>query len=431
MTSPKFGASAKLGWLRVCAFSIALSVHTQPVFTAQVATQTTNATKISDGVVKIGVITDLSSIYKDLAGRGSEVAVRMAIEDFGGKVLGIPIDVITRDHENKPETAGNVARELIERQKVDMVIDVPNSAAALEVVKVANALKKIAVISAAGSARLTNEDCTDTTVHWTFDTVALATVTGKAIIKRGGNSWYFITADYAFGHSLEKDAMHVVTSSGGAVLGTTRHPFPSNTFASLKAQAAGLLQAQASNAKVIALASAGTDATNAIKQARRFGISPKQTLAALLVFDTDVTALGLEDAQDLYLTTGFYWDLDEATRAWSKRFFARHKSMPTMAQAGNYSAVTHYLKAIAAAGTDEASAVMAKMRSNPVQDFFAKNGVLRLDGRMVHDMYLVQVKKPNESKYPGDYMHVREIVPGAEAFRPLAQSQCSFVKRAR
>jgi branched-chain amino acid transport system substrate-binding protein len=385
------------------------------------------AYRISDGVVKIGVITDMSSLYKDLAGAGSVLAARMAIEDFGGNVAGSPIELVDADTRNEAEQAGRIARDWFEGGKVDMVIDVPNTAAALEVIKAAKASNKIAIISAGGSARITNEDCTEISVHWTYDTSALANVAAKAIVKRGGDTWYFVTADYAFGHSLEKDATEVIKANGGAVLGTVRHPFPSSVYASLKVQAAGLLQAQASNAKVIALASAGTDATNAIKQARQFGITPKQTLAALLLFDTDVHTLGLQDAQDLFLASGFYWDLNDDTRKWSRRFFERHKRMPTMAQAGVYSAVTHYLKSVAAARTDATKDVMEKIKSLPVNDFFAKNGSVRADGRMVHDMYLLQVKKPGESKYPWDYMHVRAVVPGDQAFTPLSASKCSLV----
>jgi branched-chain amino acid transport system substrate-binding protein len=385
------------------------------------------AFSVSDGVVRIGVLTDMSAIYKDLAGPGSVLAARMAIEDFGGSVGGSPIELLEGDTRNEPEEAGRIARDWLGAGKVDMVIDVPNSAAALAVVKAAKAANKIAMISSGGSARLTNEDCSDITVHWAYDTFALANVAAKAIVKRGGNTWFFVTADYAFGQSLEKDAMDVVKANGGTTLGAVRHPFPSSNFASLKVQAAALLQGQASNAKVIALASAGTDATNAIKQARQFGITPKQTLAALLLFDTDIHTLGLQDAQNLFLASGFYWDLNERTRAWSRRFFERHKRMPTMAQAGVYSAVAHYLKSVAAARTDATKEVMEKIKALPVNDFFATNGKVRADGRMVHDMYLLQVKKPAESKYPWDYMHIREVVRGDEAFAPLSASKCSLI----
>jgi len=242
-------------------------------------------------------------------------------------------------------------------------------------------------------------------------------------VKQGGDSWFFLTADYAFGHSLEKDAMDVVKADGGKVLGTVRHPFPGSDFSSF------LLKAQSSGAKIIALSNAGSDTTNAIKQARQFGITPKQSLAALLMFDTDIHSLGLRDAQGLYLTTGFYWDLNDETRKWSRRFFEKHKRMPTMAQAGNYSSVTHYLKAVQAAGTDDTATVMKKMKATPVNDFFAKNGKIRDDGRMIHDMYLVQVKKPEESKYPWDYFHVKQVVPGEQAFGTVAESKCPLLKK--
>ena len=388
------------------------------------------AYRISNGVIRVGVITDMSAVYKDLSGVGSVLAARMAIEDFGGSIAGFPIELLDADHHNEADQAGRIARDWLERGKVDMVVDVPNSAAALEVIKAAKASGKIAIISTGGSARITNEDCTEFSVHWTYDTFALANVAAKAILKRGGSTWHFLTADYAFGHTLEKDAIDVVGSNGGSVLGVARHPFPSNNFASLKVLAAGLLQGQGSNARVIALASAGTDATNAIKQARQFGIAPKQTLAALLLFDTDVNTLGLEDAQGLFLASGFYWDLNDETRKWSRRFHERHKRMPTMAQAGVYSAVTHYLRSVAAARTDAAVSVMARIKSLPVHDFFANNGRVRADGRMIHDMYLLQVKKPDESKYPWDYMHVREVIAGDQAFMPLSASKCPLVSRA-
>lgn len=384
--------------------------------------------KTSSGVVKIGVITDISSAYKDISGNGSVLAARMAIEDFGGKVLGVPVELVSADHQLSPATAKGTARDWMENDKVDMIVDVPNSTAAVEVIKLAKALNRVAIISSAGSTVITNEECTPNSIHWSYNTMAVTSATVKAIIQKGGKSWYFVTSDYLFGHSLESDAMSVVKANGGTVLGAARHPFPSNSYSSLKVQAAGILQAQASKADVIGFASTGTDAINAIKQASQFGIAQKQRLAALSLFITDVHAVGLYEAQDLFLTTGFYWDLNDDTRKWSKRFFERHNKMPTMAQAGVYSAVTHYLKAIQAAGTDEAKRVVAKMKEMPVNDFFAKNGKVRVDGRMVHDMYLMQVKKPSESKYPWDYYHVREVIPGEKAFTPLSESKCPLVK---
>jgi len=260
-------------------------------------------------------------------------------------------------------------------------------------------------------------------VHWTYDTYALAHGTGQAVVKQGGKSWFFLTADYAFGHALEKDTTEFVLANGGKVLGSVRHPFPANDFSSF------LLKAQASGAQVIGLANAGNDTINSIKQADEFGVTPKQTLAGLLMFISDVHSLGLKATQGMYLTTGFYWDFNAETRAWSKRFFEKQHKMPTMVQAGVYSAVLHYLKAVQAAGTDETGAVMAKMKATPVNDFFAKGGKIRADGRMVHDMYLVQVKKPEESKYPWDYYHVRQVIPAEDAFLPLAKSKCPLVKK--
>lgn len=386
--------------------------------------------RISVGGVRIGVLTDMKSAYRDLAGSGSVLAARMAIEDFGGTLLGAPIRLVFADHENSPAVAARIARDWMQKNKVDLVVDVPNSNAALEVVKAATEFNRIAIISAAGSDRLTNEECSNNSIHWTYDTRAVTNATARTIIKNGGDSWYFVTADYLFGHSLESATTAVVQASGGTVLGATRHPFPSNTYANIKAQAAGILAARDSKAKVIALASTGSDAVNAIKLASRFGIASKRTLAGLSLFITDVHAVGLYEAQDLFLTTAFYWDLDEATRRWSSRFFERHKSMPTMTQAGVYSAVSHYLKAVKAVASDEPTAVMAKMKAMPVNDFFAKNGVIRADGRMVHDMYLMQVKKPAESKYPWDYYHVREVIPGDLAFAPLSESRCPLLHAA-
>jgi branched-chain amino acid transport system substrate-binding protein len=288
---------------------------------------------------------------------------------------------------------------------------------------IAKEKNRITIVSGAASTLVTGKNCTDTNVHYVYDTYALANGTGKAVVKQGGDSWFFLTADYAFGHSLEKDTSEVVAANGGKVLGSVRHPFPGTDFSSF------LLKAQSSGAKVIGLANAGTDTTNSIKQAAEFGIMPKQSLAGLLMFLTDIHSLGLKTAQNMYLTEGFYWDLNAETRAWSKRFFERQKRMPTMVQAGIYSSTMHYLNAIKAAGTDEAKAVMAKMKETPINDFFAKNGRIREDGRHVHDFYLLQVKKPEESKYPWDYYHVRQVIPAADAVSPLAKSECPLVKK--
>lgn len=380
--------------------------------------------KVSDGVVKFGVLTDMSGTYSDLAGPGTVAATQMAIDDFIAKEKpDFKIEMISADHQNKADISANKAREWIDTQKVDALVDLVTTSTALAVMKVANEKNRVTLVSGAGSTPITNEQCNDTTAHWTYDTYSLPVGTAKAVVQQGGKTWYFITADYAFGHSLEKNTSDVVKKSGGKVLGSVRHPFPGSDFSSF------LLSAQASGAQVIGLANAGNDTINSIKQAKEFGITPKQTLAGLLMFISDVHSLGLDATAGMYLTTGFYWDYNDETRAWSKRFFDKMKRMPTMVQAGNYSSVYHYLKAVKAAGTDEAKAVMAKMREMPVNDFFAKNGKLRIDGRMVHDMYLAQVKKPSESKYPWDYYHIRQVIPADQAYIPLSESTCPLVKK--
>ncbi|MGB9148748.1 MAG: ABC transporter substrate-binding protein [Burkholderiales bacterium] len=381
--------------------------------------------KVSDGVVKIGVLTDMASLYADISGKGAVEAVKMAVEDFGGKVLGMPIEVVSADHQNKADIASSKSREWFDTQKVDMITDNVASSTALAAVKVAAEKKKIAIVNGAASSRISNEDCTAYSVHYTYDTIALANGTGKAVVKDGGDSWYFLTADYAFGHSLEKDVTEVVKANGGKVLGGVRHPLNASDFSSF------LLQAQSSGAKIIGLANAGGDTINSIKAANEFGIlkSGKQQLAGLLVFITDIHALGLEATQGLYATEGFYWDLNDETRKWSDKFFKRTGKMPSMVQAGDYSSTMHYLKAVEAAGTDDSDAVMKKMRELPVNDFFAKGGKIREDGRMVHDMYLVQVKTQAESKKPWDYYKVKATIPGNEAYRSLANSTCPLVKK--
>lgn len=380
--------------------------------------------KISDGVVKIGVLTDMSGTYSDLAGPGSLLAVEMAVKDFVEKEKpNFKIEIVSADHQNKGDISANKAREWFDRDKVDVIVDLVTTSTALAVMKVAKEKNKITLVSGAASTPITNEQCTDTNVHWTYDTYALAVGTGRAVVQQGGKSWFFLTADYAFGHSLERDTTAIVEKMGGKVLGSVRHPFPAQDFSSF------LLKAQASGAQVIGLANAGNDTINSIKQAAEFGITPKQSLAGLLMFISDVHTLGLKATQGMYLTTGFYWDYNDETRAWSKRFFESRKRMPTMVQAGDYSAVYHYLKAVKAAGTDDTMTVMAKMKATPVNDFFAKNGRIRDDGRMVHDMYLVQVKKPEESRYPWDYYHIRQVIPGDQAFMPLSESKCPLVKK--
>lgn len=380
--------------------------------------------QVSDGVVRIGVLTDLSGVYSDVSGKGTVVATQMAIDDFLAKEKpSFKVELVSADHQNKGDIAANKAREWFEQGKVDVASELVTTSVALAVQKIAKEKNRIALISGAASTRITNEDCNDVTVHWTYDTYAVANGTARAVTKAGGKKWFFLTADYAFGHSLEKDAGDVVKASGGEVVGTVRHPFPGSDFSSF------LLKAQSSGAQIIGLANAGGDTINSIKQAAEFGITPKQQLAGLLMFITDIHSLGLKNTQSMYLTEGFYWNLNDETRAWSKRFFDLHKRMPTMVQAGQYSSVMHYLKAVKTTGTDDTAKVMAEMKKTPVNDFFAKNGTIRADGRMVHDMYLLQVKKPAESTTPWDYYHVRATIPAAEAFQPLSASKCPLVKK--
>jgi len=381
------------------------------------------AAQISDNVVRIGVLTDMSGTYSDASGSGSVEAVKMAVEDFkASDKPAFAIDVVAADHQNKGDIASDKAREWFDRDKVDVITDLVTTSTALAAMKVAKEKNRIAIVSGAASTRITNEDCNDVTVHWTYDTYAVANGTAKAVVKQGGKTWFFLTADYAFGQSLEKDASDVIVANGGKVLGSVRHPFPGTDFSSF------LLTAQASGAQVIGLANAGEDTMNSIKQAAEFGITPKQSLAGLLMFITNVDSLGLKATQGMYLTTGFYWDLNNDTRAWSRRFFARHKAMPSMIQAGLYSAVTHYLRAVKATGSDDTQKVMAAMKKARINDFFATNGYIRDDGRMMHDMYLVQVKKPEESKYAWDYYWVRQTIPAEEAFQPLSRSRCPLIK---
>jgi branched-chain amino acid transport system substrate-binding protein len=385
-----------------------------------------HASGISDGVVRLGLLLDMAGPYSDIGGAGSVLAARMAVEDFGGTVLGKPIEVIYADHQNKPDIASTKAREWFDTQKVDAITDVASSATSIAAVNVGRAKNKPVLISAAagGTSRLTNEDCSPISVHWTYNTQTLANVTARAVTKTGGDSWFFITADYTFGHSLEKDTADLVKAAGGQVLGSVRHPLNASDFSSF------IMQAQNSKAKVIGLANAGADTISTIKAANDFGlVQSGKSLAGLLMYISDVHALGLRLTQGMMMTEGVYWDLNDETRAWSKRFFERHKRMPTSAQAGEYSAVTHYLKAVKAAGTDETGAVMAKMRELPVNDVFVRGGTIRPDGAMVHPMYLAQVKKPSESRYPWDYLAIKAVVPQEEAFQPLSDSRCPLVKR--
>jgi branched-chain amino acid transport system substrate-binding protein len=374
--------------------------------------------------LKLGGILDMSGLYADITGPGSELAARMAAEDFGGEVLGRKIEILAADHLNKADLAANIARDMLDNQGVEMIYDVAASATALAAGEIAKARNKIIIFNGPGSIRLSNEACGPYTVHYVFDTYAQANVTGLAAVKQGLDTWFFITVDYAFGQDLEKDTVNVVLKSGGKVLGNVRHPLNTSDFSSY------LLQAQASKAKVIGLANAGGDTINTIKHAAEFGIMRAgQRLVPLLVFVTDIDSVGLETAQGLLLSEAFYWDLNDESRAFSKRFSARIGRPPSAAQAGVYSSVMHYLKAVKAAGTTDSAAVMKIMKDTPINDMFAKNGRIREDGRMVHDMYLFEVKKPSESKGRWDDYKLVATVPGKDAFQPLEQSRCPLVKK--
>jgi len=380
--------------------------------------------QVSDGIVRIGVLNDQSGLYADLGGPGSVVAARMAVEDAGGAVLGTPVEIVVADHQNKADIGAAIARRWFDTEKVDMAIGFDNSSVALAVEQLAAEHNRIAIAGAVGSTAFTGKACTPTEASWLYDSYALTTSLARSVVAEGRDTWFFLTVDYAFGHSLEADATSAVLAAGGKVLGSVRHPLNTADFSSY------LLQAQASGAKVVALANGGGDMINAIKQAGEFGLTRGgQTVVSLLVFISDVHSMGLQTAQGLKFVTAFYWDRDEDSRGWSKRFFARHGRMPTMAQAGVYSAIRHYLAAIAAAGTDDAQAVMAKMREIPVNDFYAKNGRLREDGRLVHDMYFAEVKKPAESREPWDDYKLLGTIPGAGAFRSLEEGGCPLVRR--
>ena len=382
--------------------------------------------KISDDIVRLGILTDLSGPFADITGPGSAAAIQMAIDDFGGQVLGKKIELLVADHQNKADIASNKAREWFDTGKVDALMDVAVSAPALAVLEVAKQKNKVIVFNGPGIDRLTNDLCMPSTVHYVYDTYALANVTASAITQRGGKDWFFLTADYAFGNSLQEEASKVVNANGGKVLGAAKHPIAATDFASF------MMTAQQSKAQIIGLANAGADTVNAVKAAREFGLigaNSKQTLAGLLMYITDVHALGLKTASGLMLTEGFYWDMNDETRAFSKRYFAKMKKMPNMSQAGAYSSTMHYLKAVQAAKTDDTAKVMAQMKATPINDFFAKNGRIREDGRMVHDMYLFEVKSQAESKYPWDYYKLMATVPGDKAFLPLSQSKCPMVKK--
>jgi len=374
--------------------------------------------------VKAGVLNDRSGIYADLSGEGSVIAARLAVEDFKAAEKGIKVEIVSADHQNKPDVGSTIARQWYDQDGVDLILDVPTSSVALAVSQITKDKNKIHINSGAGTSDLTGKACSPNTVHWTYDTYALAQGTGGAMVKAGGDSWFFLTADYAFGHALERDATAVITKAGGKVVGAVRTPFPGTDFSSF------LLQAQASKAKVIGLANAGGDLTNSVKQASEFGITQGgQKLAGLLTFASDVHALGLQAAQGLVLTESFYWDRDDGTRAWSERFAKLNGGKkPTMVQAGVYSGLLHYLKAVEAAKSKDAAVVMAKMKEMPTDDPLFGKGSIRVNGRKMHPMYLYEVKKPSESKGPWDYYKQIAVLPAEEAFQPLAETGCSLVK---
>jgi len=381
--------------------------------------------QMTDKVIKIGVLNDQSGLYADLSGQGSVVAAKMAVEDFGGKVDGTPVEVVFADHQNKPDIGSNIARQWLDVDKVDVIVDVPHSATALAVNDVVKEKNKVFLVSGAASSDLTGSKCSPNTVHWTYDTWSLANGTGKYTVKAGGDTWFFLTADYAFGAALERDTTAVIKANGGKVLGSVKHPLNTSDFSSF------LLQAQSSKAKIIGLANAGGDTINSIKAASEFGIvKGGQKLAGLLVFINDVHALGLPTAQGLNLTESFYWDRDDKTRAWSKRFAERSKGRePSMVQAGVYSSVLHYLKAVQKLKSDaDGTAVVAKMKELPTDDPLFGKGTIRKDGRKIHPMYLYEVKKPSESKKPWDYYKLIHEIPADEAFRPLSEGGCSLAK---
>jgi len=382
--------------------------------------------QISGNVVKLGVLTDQSGLYADNTGPGSVRAAKMAVDDFGGRVLGKPIEVLSADHQNQADVGAGIARRWIDEEGVDTIVDVPTSSVALAVQGITREKNRVFLMSGPATSDLTGKACSPLGIHWTYDTYALAHGTGGALVKQGGDTWFFLTADYAFGLALERDTAEAVKAAGGKVLGAVRHPLNTSDFSSF------LLQAQASKAKVIGLANAGGDSINSIKQAAEFGIvAGGQKLAGLLVQLSDVHAVGLKTAQGLTVTSAYYWDMNDGTRAFAKRFMAFPESKgipPSFVHAGVYTEVMHYLKAIQAAGTDEATAVVKKMREIPINDFMVKNGSIRIDGRVMRDMYLLQVKSPDESKYPFDYFKILATIPRDEAFRPMKDGGCPLVK---
>lgn len=382
---------------------------------------TSGSASAAENAVKIGFVTDLSGLYADIDGPGGLEAIRMAIADFGGKVNGKPIELVYADHQNKADIAASRAREWIDRDGVDMIVGGTNSATALSTAQVAAEKKKVYINIGAGADNLTNEQCTPYTVHYAYDTMALAKGTGSAVTKHGGKTWYFLTADYAFGKALEKNTADVVKANGGQVLGQVRHPLSASDFSSF------LLQAQGSKAQVLGLANAGGDTINSIKAAKEFGVTKSMKIAALLIFINDIHSLGLETTQGLVATDSWYWNKDDATRKWAQRYFGKMKKMPSSLQAADYSAVTTYLKAVQAVGSTDTDKVMAQLRKMKIDDFYAK-GYIRQDGSMIHDMYLMEVKKPSESKEPWDYYKIVATIPGDQAFGTKAESRCALWK---
>ncbi len=378
--------------------------------------------QISNDVVKIGFITDMSSVYADVDGPGGVEAIRMAIAEMGGAINGKKIEIVSGDHQHKADVASSMARTWFDREGVDMLIGGTNSATSLAMAKVALEKKKPFIAVGGGTTRLTNEECSPYTIQYAYDTTSVARASGGAVVKQGGKSWFFLTADYAYGASLEKEVADVVKTSGGSIVGKVKHPISTGDFSSF------LLQAQTSRAQVLGLANAGNDLINSIKGANEFGLTRTMKMAAPLMFETDIHALGLKATQGMYTSSAWYWDMNEQSRAWSRQFMEKVKRAPTFVQAGDYSAALHYLKAVKALGTDDADKVMARMRSTKVNDMFASGGVVRPDGRMVHDMYLVQVKTPEESKYPWDYFKILQTVPGEQAFISKAESTCALWK---
>ena len=386
-------------------------------FAAAASAQTANT-----GPVKIGFITDMSSLYADIDGPAGGEMIKWAVADFGGKVLGRPIEVLTADHQNKADIASSKAREWMDKDNLALLVGGTSSGTAIAMSKVAAEKKRPFIVVGAGSARLTNEDCTPYTVHYAYDTVALAKVAGSALVKAGNKNWFFLTADYAFGYSLEGDASTVVKANGGTVAGAVRHPLNASDFSSF------LLQAQSSKAQILGLANAGGDFTNAMKAAKEFGINKTMKIAGLLVFINDVHSLGLANTEGLQLADSWYWNQDDASRAFAKRFFDKYKRQPSSLQAADYSATTNYLKAVQAAGTTDGDKVMEKLKSTPSNDFYSK-GKIRADGRMIHDMYLFEVKSAKESTMPWDYYKLVSKVPGDQAFTTVAESKCALLKK--